>query len=97
MPSRLCYILHIHPALNSLGGENSIISPDLYSSFPLEVLPRLVLSLCMVSAQLGGLTLPSLCNPAEPPGLGNMLGAADPKPTPLLGATLGLRQLHGKL
>lgn len=57
----LCYILHIPPALNLLGRENSIIFPDLYSSFPSGSLPRMLLSLCMVSAQLGEVTLPSLC------------------------------------
>lgn len=72
MPSNLCYVSHIHSPLNSLGGENSIISCDIYSSFPLEVLPRMVLSLCMVSAQLGELTLPSLC---RAPGPGEHAGS----------------------
>lgn len=38
MPSHLCYVLHIPPAL---GGKKITIFPSLYSSFPLEALPRM--------------------------------------------------------
>lgn len=90
MPSRLCYVHHIPPALNLLGGENSVISPNLYSSFPLEALPRMLLSLCMVSAQLGEVTLLSLCGfsgqSCRDPRPGELLTPSSPRSLePLLG------------